>query len=152
MVAGPPTRGGPSVLTCVVNVGEGRDDAVLEALAAACGPALLDLHRDADHHRSVLTSGAWATGQVEAAAFALVEAAVTRLDLSGHAGVHPRIGVADVVPFVPLLPGATLDRLAAASLEEAAAPRPALRDGRGEARPPVPPLRPARRGSRAEPS
>ena len=44
-----------TVLECVPNVSEGRDRAVLDALAAACGAALLDLHVDADHHRSVFT-------------------------------------------------------------------------------------------------
>ncbi len=114
------------MLTCVVNVSEGRDGAVLGALAAACGTALLDVHRDPDHNRSVLTLGATDPETVEAAAFALVEAAVDRLDLSGHAGVHPRLGVADVVPFVPLLPGAHLDALGAVTLDEAAAARDRL--------------------------
>ena len=43
------------MLECVVNVAEGRDAAVLSTLATACGDALLDLHADADHHRSVFT-------------------------------------------------------------------------------------------------
>lgn len=111
------------MLTCVVNVSEGRDDAALAALAAACGPALLDVHRDADHHRSVLTLGSPDPAAVEAAALALARAGVAHLDLSGHAGVHPRLGVVDVVPFVPLLPGAGLDELAAAPLEEVMAAR-----------------------------
>jgi glutamate formiminotransferase / 5-formyltetrahydrofolate cyclo-ligase len=43
------------LLECVVNVSEGRDEAVLSQLAVVAGSALLDLHRDPDHHRSVLT-------------------------------------------------------------------------------------------------
>jgi glutamate formiminotransferase / 5-formyltetrahydrofolate cyclo-ligase len=76
---------------------------VLDALAAACGDVLLDVHADPDHHRSVLTLGGPA-GAVESAARSLARTAVTLLDLSGHDGVHPRLGVIDVVPFVPLPP------------------------------------------------
>ena len=43
------------LLECVVNVSEGRDEAVLDRLAAAAGPALLDRHRDPDHNRTVFT-------------------------------------------------------------------------------------------------
>lgn len=90
------------MLECVVNISEGRDVAALDALAAAAGDDLLDLHRDAHHHRSVLTLVG------EDAPRAVAEAAVTRLDLSGHDGVHPRLGVVDVVPFVALA-GSTTD-------------------------------------------
>jgi glutamate formiminotransferase len=88
------------VLECVVNVSEGQRDDVLAALAACCGPDLLDLHRDAHHHRSVFTLVGTEAPR------ALAAEAVARLDLAGHDGVHPRLGVVDVVPFVPLA-GAT---------------------------------------------
>lgn len=84
------------MLECVVNISEGRDPDVIAALGEACGPGLLDVHTDGDHHRSVFTLLG------EAAPRALATAAVDRLDLRVHAGVHPRIGVVDVVPFVPL--------------------------------------------------
>jgi glutamate formiminotransferase len=84
------------VLECVVNLSEGRDEGRLAALAAAAGDDLLDLHRDAHHHRSVLTLVG------EGAPRRVASAAVSLLDLSTHAGVHPRLGVVDVVPFVPL--------------------------------------------------
>jgi glutamate formiminotransferase len=90
---------------CVVNVSEGRDEAVLAALAASAGPALLDLHRDPDHHRAVLTLAGPPDGVV-AAARSLATATVELLDLRAHGGVHPRLGVLDVVPFVPFRPGA----------------------------------------------
>jgi len=96
-----------AMLECVVNVSEGRDLGVLDELAAACGEDLLDRHTDPDHHRSVFTLVG------EAAPRALARAAVARLDLSAHAGVHPRLGVVDVVPFVPL-EGSTLDDAVAA--------------------------------------
>jgi glutamate formiminotransferase len=93
------------ILECVVNVSEGRDDAVLGALAAAAGPLLLDVHRDPDHHRAVLTL-AGPPDEVAVAARALATETVRRLDLRTHAGAHPRLGVLDVVPFVPYRPGA----------------------------------------------
>ncbi|HLN18200.1 MAG TPA: hypothetical protein VK277_15785 [Acidimicrobiales bacterium] len=100
------------LLECVANVSEGRDPSLLDRLATACGPPLLDLHADPDHHRAVFTLAAQGS-ELEAAVRSLVAEAVTLLDLRLHAGVHPRFGVADVVPFVPL-GGATLDDAAAA--------------------------------------
>lgn len=87
------------MLECVVNVSEGRREEVLAELAAACGPALIDLHSDADHHRSVFTL---AGPEVEEAALALARVALGRIDISAHRGVHPRMGAVDVVPFVAL--------------------------------------------------
>ncbi len=87
-------------MECVVNVSEGRDDTVLERLCAAVAGALLDLHRDPDHNRSVLTL----VGRphvVADAARALARTAVDLIDLRRHEGVHPRVGALDVVPFVP---------------------------------------------------
>jgi glutamate formiminotransferase / 5-formyltetrahydrofolate cyclo-ligase len=92
------------ILECVANVSEGRDDALLAALADAAGATLLDLHRDPDHHRAVLTMAGPAEPLSEAA-HAVATAAVERLDLRTHAGAHPRLGVLDVVPFVPYRPG-----------------------------------------------
>jgi glutamate formiminotransferase / 5-formyltetrahydrofolate cyclo-ligase len=85
-----------------VNISEGRDPADLVIVTAAAWPELLDVHSDADHNRTVLTLVG------EAAPRAVARAAVERLDLRTHRGVHPRIGVVDVVPFVPL-GTATLD-------------------------------------------
>jgi glutamate formiminotransferase len=98
----------PIVLECVVNVSEGRDDAAIHAIAAAAaGRDLLDLHTDAHHHRSVLTLVG------EAAPRAVATAAIAGLDLSAHRGAHPRLGVVDVVPFVPLEGSTMEDALAA---------------------------------------
>jgi glutamate formiminotransferase / 5-formyltetrahydrofolate cyclo-ligase len=83
----------------VVNVSEGRDEALLGSLADVSGPNLLDIHRDAFHHRAVFTL-VGGTDEVEEAAFALAVTAVDRMDLAHHAGAHPRLGVIDVVPFV----------------------------------------------------
>jgi glutamate formiminotransferase len=82
------------MLTCALNVSEGRDAARIAALVEAAGEDLLDVHTDADHHRSVLT----VVG--EDAPRAVAVAALERIDLRRHAGAHPRLGVVDVVPFV----------------------------------------------------
>ena len=91
---------------CVINISEGRDRVAIAAIAGAAGYALLDLHTDADHHRSVLTLGG-PLDEIEAAARAVTEAAVEAIDLRAHTGVHPRLGAVDVVPFVPLGTDAT---------------------------------------------
>ncbi len=93
-----------------MNVSEGRDGPALGAVAAAAGPELLDLHRDVHHNRAVLTL---AGADVEAAARRVTRTAVDHLDLRTHHGVHPRIGVVDVVPFVPLEGSALVDAVAA---------------------------------------
>jgi glutamate formiminotransferase len=84
-------------------VSEGRDAAVLAALAGAFShPArLLDVHVDPDHHRSVYTLVGPADELVETL-LAGVACAAERIDLRRHEGAHPRIGAADVVPLVPL--------------------------------------------------
>lgn len=87
------------MLECVVNISEGRRRSVLQDLVAATGGALIDLHHDAHHNRSVFTL---AGPDVENAARALATRAVAELEISSHQGVHPRIGVVDVAPFVPL--------------------------------------------------
>ena len=92
------------MLECVINISEGRRPEVLAAVAAACGPALLDVHTDADHNRSVFTLAGRTAEEVSEAATELARATIARVDMSGHSGVHPRIGAVDVVPFVPIEP------------------------------------------------
>lgn len=92
------------MLECVINISEGRRREVLDAVATACGPALLDVHTDADHNRSVFTLAGRTAAEVSGAAMALARATIERVDMSGHSGVHPRIGAVDVVPFVPVEP------------------------------------------------
>jgi len=86
-------------LECVVNVSEGCDQSVIDAIAAAAGMALLDVHVDPHHNRAVLTL---VGPHVEDAARAVTGEGVRRIDLRSHVGVHPRLGAVDVVPFVPL--------------------------------------------------
>ena len=88
------------------NFSEGRDEAVVEALRdALSAPArLLDVHVDADHHRSVYTL----VGEPDELVETLLQGiacARERIDLGRHDGAHPRIGAADVVPVVPIEPG-----------------------------------------------
>lgn len=101
------------MLECVVNVSEGRDRTVLAELAAAAGTALLDVHRDEHHHRSVFTLASTPDEALERAVRDLAKAAVALIDLRLHQGVHPRIGSVDVVPFVPLAGSTLADAMAA---------------------------------------
>jgi glutamate formiminotransferase len=94
-------------LECVVNVSAGADPGEVRSIAAAAGDDLLDVHSDPHHNRSVLTLVG------EDAPRRVARAAVDLLDLRRHSGVHPRFGVVDVVPFVPL-DDATLDDAVAA--------------------------------------
>jgi glutamate formiminotransferase len=87
------------MLECVINISEGRDRQLLGRLADPIDYALLDLHADAHHNRSVFTL---AGEDVLDAAKVLGVRAVAELDLRRHEGVHPRLGVVDVVPFVPI--------------------------------------------------
>ena len=90
------------MLECVVNVSEGRDLARLRAIAAATGPALLDVHADADHNRAVLTLGSPDAAPVIDATRALADAVASSISVVAHDGVHPFMGALDVVPFVSL--------------------------------------------------
>lgn len=90
------------MLECVPNVSEGRRREVVDRLAAACGDALLDVHFDPDHNRSVFTLVADAAEVVEGAAVRLAEAVARTVGRSWREGVHPRLGALDVVPFVAL--------------------------------------------------
>lgn len=105
------------LIECVPNVSEGRDAGVIDALAQACGPDLLDVHADPDHHRSVFTL-AGTPESVEAAMRSLARACVEHVDLGAHEGVHPRLGALDVAPFVDLREG---DGLAVATARRFAA-------------------------------
>jgi glutamate formiminotransferase len=93
-------------LEAVPNFSEGRDSAVIDAIAAALSGAaeLLDVHADPDHNRSVFTLVGDEDG-LAAALLAGVGCARERIDLRVHEGAHPRIGAADVVPVVAIDPG-----------------------------------------------
>ena len=93
------------LLEAVPNFSEGRDRAkisrIADAVGAVPGVRVLDLHSDPDHNRSVLTF-AGEPDAVLAGALALAKACAAELDLAAQTGEHPRMGVLDVLPFVPL--------------------------------------------------
>jgi glutamate formiminotransferase / 5-formyltetrahydrofolate cyclo-ligase len=101
----------PPLFEAVPNFSEGKDatkiSRITEAVRAISGVRILGLHSDPDHNRSVLT---FAGGEdpVLAGAIALAKACAAELDLASQAGEHPRMGVLDVLPFVPL-EDATMD-------------------------------------------
>lgn len=86
------------ILLAVPNISEGRDEAKIARIAGA--RALLDLSSDPDHNRTVLTYGGEPDAVVDAC-FAMIERAVSELDIRTHSGMHPRFGVVDVLPLVP---------------------------------------------------
>jgi glutamate formiminotransferase len=103
---------GPLV-ECVPNFSEGADVRRVEAIVAAMhveGVRLLDWSMDADHNRSVVTIAGEPAAVVEAAVRGAGKAAEL-IDLTRQQGVHPRIGAADVIPFVPIS-GIKLDQCA----------------------------------------
>jgi glutamate formiminotransferase len=92
-------------LVAVPNFSEGRSDETIAALgdALAQRAQVLDVHVDLDHHRSVFTIAGSDVELVDALVDGIA-CARERIDLSRHAGVHPRVGAADVVPVVAVWP------------------------------------------------
>jgi glutamate formiminotransferase len=86
------------IVLAVPNIAEGRDADLVARIAGTI--SLLDVHSDPDHNRSVLTYGG-PIDDVFDTVYAMIERAVAALDIGSHAGVHPRFGVVDVLPFVP---------------------------------------------------
>src|ERR1700682_4169748 len=97
-----PTR---QLIECVPNFSEGRDtakiDALVKSIVSVPEVVLLDREQDADHNRCVLTF-VGPPAAVAEAALRSVEKAVELIALTKHQGAHPRIGAADVLPFVPI--------------------------------------------------
>jgi glutamate formiminotransferase len=93
------------IVECVPNFSEGRRkeviDQIAEAIAAVPHVRVLDVQSDADHNRTVVTF-AGEPEAVEEAAFRGIEKAAELIDMNLHRGEHPRMGAADVVPFVPI--------------------------------------------------
>src|SRR5215471_2165306 len=94
----------PTLVECVPNFSEGRDKSRVDAIVDAMkmdGVYLLDREMDSDHNRCVITL----VGEREAvqeAAIRGVGKASEVIDLTRHQGAHPRMGAADVVPFIPI--------------------------------------------------
>jgi glutamate formiminotransferase/formiminotetrahydrofolate cyclodeaminase len=93
-----------TLVECVPNFSEGRDKAKVDAIIDAMkinGVYVLDREMDADHNRSVITL----VGErepIQEAAIRGVGKAAELIDLTRHQGAHPRMGAADVVPFIPI--------------------------------------------------
>lgn len=104
-----------TLVECVPNFSEGRRPEVVQeirdAIAAVQGVTVLDVSSDESHNRSVITFVAPIEHAVDAA-FAGIRAARDTIDLTKHQGEHPRMGAADVVPFVPL-EGTTMEECVA---------------------------------------
>ena len=99
-----------TLVECVPNFSEGRDQAKVDAIIAAMkvdGVYLLDREMDADHNRCVITLVGERNAIAEAAIRGVGKAAEL-IDLTQHKGAHPRMGAADVVPFIPI-EGVTLE-------------------------------------------
>src|SRR5512140_81008 len=93
-----------TLVECVPNFSEGRDKAKVAAIVAAMnipGVTLLDREMDADHNRCVITLVGDRDAIAEAAIRGVGKAAEL-IDLTKHQGAHPRMGAADVVPFIPI--------------------------------------------------
>jgi glutamate formiminotransferase / 5-formyltetrahydrofolate cyclo-ligase len=92
------------IVECVPNFSEGVDAGKVREIVSAMrveGVHLLDWSLDGDHNRSVVTIAGDPEAVVEAAVRAAGKAAQL-IDLTRQTGVHPRIGAADVIPFVPV--------------------------------------------------
>lgn len=93
-----------TLVECVPNFSEGRDKAKVDAIIDAMkidGVYLLDREMDADHNRCVITL-AGEREPIQEAAIRGVGKAAEIIDLTSHKGAHPRLGAADVVPFIPI--------------------------------------------------
>lgn len=95
---------GERLLECVPNFSEGRRPEVMARIVQAmrgAGTAILDVHSDPAHNRSVVTM-AGGPAQVMEAAFRGCREAACLIDMEQHRGEHPRIGATDVIPLVPV--------------------------------------------------
>src|SRR6202166_3377962 len=100
-----------TLVECVPNFSEGRDKARVDAIVAAMkvdGVYLLDREMDADHNRCVITL-AGEREAIQEAAIRGVGKAAELIDLNKHQGAHPRLGAADVIPFIPIEGGSIED-------------------------------------------
>lgn len=92
------------IVECVPNFSEGRDESMVREIVRSMqvfGVSLLDWSMDPSHNRSVVTI-AGAPQAIAESAIRGVGRAAELIDLNAQTGVHPRVGAADVVPFVPV--------------------------------------------------
>lgn len=100
------------MIECVPNFSEGRDEGVVQSIVESIGRGpgvlLLGWEMDRDHNRSVVTFAGTPDAVAEGAIRGVGRAAEL-IDISRHEGVHPRVGAADVIPFVPVT-GSTMEQ------------------------------------------
>ena len=103
-----------SIVECVPNFSEGRDDAIIKLISDAGrgidGARVLGIEPDGDYNRTVLTIAGEPDSVLEAA-FRVIQSACENIDMRTHTGEHPRIGAVDVCPFIPL-EGITMEECA----------------------------------------
>jgi len=90
-----------TTLLAYPNVSEGKDQAAIDRIGQAFGSALLDVHSDADHHRSAYTL-AGRPGELAHAVVNGAREAIKTIEIDAHEGVHPRVGAVDVAPIIYL--------------------------------------------------
>ena len=93
------------IIECVPNISEGRNqkiiDKIIDSITQSENCSVLSVEPDADYNRTVVTI-AGHPEEVYNAAFQLINSSIELIDMSEHQGEHPRLGVVDVCPFVPL--------------------------------------------------
>ena len=94
-----------AIIECVPNISEGRDLVKIERIVAAAknveGCSVLGVEPDSDYNRTVITI-AGSPDSVLEAAYKLIQSAIENIDMRTHKGEHPRLGVVDVCPLIPL--------------------------------------------------
>ena len=94
-----------AIIECVPNISEGRDNSLIDKIIASIPQnekcSVLGVEPDADYNRTVITI-AGEPNSVFEAAYCLIKSSIENIDMSKHKGEHPRLGVVDVCPFVPL--------------------------------------------------
>ena len=93
------------LIECVPNISEGRNqdiiNQIVDSITQNKNCSVLSVEPDADYNRTVITI-AGSPDEVYNAAYRLIESAVGLIDMTKHQGEHPRLGVVDVCPFIPL--------------------------------------------------
>ncbi len=88
------------IYECVINVSIAKEKALLDRVIDSAGDECIDVHQDLDHNRSVITLGSYSLSNVAESAYNVVEASIEKYEIANHKGVHPRLGIVDVVPFI----------------------------------------------------
>ncbi|MFN8016201.1 MAG: hypothetical protein U0R17_06325 [Acidimicrobiia bacterium] len=88
------------IYECVINVSEGQNLDKIDQIKQHTGKTLKNVHYDTDHNRSVFTLASSSLEDISSSARDLTDKALELIEIKNHDGVHPRLGVVDVVPFI----------------------------------------------------